>query len=125
MTLRGDDGARYLRQRMLVEVADEGQALLDASVVRLVGGSPSARLHAADYLLRAGLDVVLGDEDREQHSSEAHTIEVQGPLTSPAAITPATDLLLGALTAVESIKHVLGVGQPAALPANLFLLGDD
>jgi hypothetical protein len=33
--------------------------------------------------------------------------------------------LLGALTAVEGIKQLLDLGQPAELPANLFLLGDD
>ena len=48
-----------------------------------------------------------------------------GPLLAPAALGPARDLLLGALTAVEGIKQLLDLGQPAELPANLFLLGDD
>ena len=125
MTLPADDGARYLRQLMLAEVGAEGQARLGGAVVRLSGGSSASRAHAADYLQRAGLGVHTDGGPTQPASADAPPLELLRPLASPAALAPAMDLFLGALTAVEGIKQVLGVGQPAALPANLFLLGDD
>ncbi len=80
-------------------------------------------------MVHVGFDDDDHDHDDDPHSEPppegARHVEVLGPLTCPAAMAPAKDLLLGALTAVESIKQLLGVGQPADLPANLFLLGDD
>jgi hypothetical protein len=124
MTLPADHGARHVRQRMLAEVGAEGQAHLDDAVVWLFGGTASSRAHAADYLERAGV-TVLSDADSAAEEVDLLPLELLGPLTTPAALGPARDLLLGALTAVEGIKQLLDLGQPAELPANLFLLGDD
>lgn len=109
---------------MLAEVGAEGQAVLDDAVVWLFGGTPASRAHAADYLQRAGTSVQT-DVDAAAEDADVLPLELLGPLTAPAALGPARDLLLGALTAVEGIKQLLDVGQPAVLPANLFLLGDD
>ena len=120
MSASVDDGARYLRQRMLTEVGDAGQARLRATLVRLEGGSPAARSHAADYLSRAGVSLATGPAGPQEHS-----VSLASDLTVPAPLQPAADLLEGALAAVEAVKATLGVGHPATLPPDLLLLGDD
>ena len=126
-----EDGARYLRQRMLAEVGDAGHERLRAARVRLEGGSPGARAHAADYLARAGVTLVdraappgSAGLDTSLLAPELRAV-IAGPLAAPVALQPAADLLLGALAAVESVKLTLGVGHPATLPPDLLLLGDD
>ncbi|MCA9533298.1 MAG: hypothetical protein KC593_06465 [Myxococcales bacterium] len=118
---------------MLSEVGAEGQARLESTRLQLVGGAPAARHHAADYLTRAGVRVVADAADVSAPSPTAASdagqpdvvaVHLLGPLASPAALAPAADLLIGALAAVEGVKRALGVGQPAALPPDLFLLGD-
>ena len=128
MSASVDDGARYQRQRMLTEVGDAGQARLQATLVRLEGGSPAARSHAADYLARAGVSLASALPASRVGSSAAppeQPVTVGSALSVPDPLQPAADLLEGALSAVEAIKATLGVGQPAALPPDLLLLGDD
>jgi hypothetical protein len=132
MSASVDDGARFLRQRMLAEVGDAGQARLRAALVRLDGGSLAARAHAADYLARAGVSLTdelvhapASDATQAGVASREQTVVLAVPPPAPPALGPAADLLVGALAAVEAVKHALGVGQPAHLPPDLLLLGDD
>ena len=149
MSASVDDGARFVRQRLLTEVGDAGQEHLRATPVQLLGGSHAARMHARDYLARAGVRVVRDDEPRDagrdapavgrdapgrDESAGARdacatvaavTQRVVDPPDHPRSLQPAADLLMGALAAVEAVKGVLALGQPAALPPDLLLLGED
>lgn len=120
MSARVEDGARYLRQRLLTEVGDAGQERLCATPVQLVGGSPEARAHARDYLARAGVPVVPNGAP-----DAARRVALPEAVRHAPALQPAADLLVGALAAVEAVKGTLGLGQPATVPPDLLLLGDD
>ncbi len=122
--MSGDAPAeRYLRQILLNEVGAEGQARLGRAALQLVGANAAARDVAQDYLERAGVGAVTQAE--AMSSREPSGVATVPELDAPAHLAPAADLLAGAFAAVEGLKQVLGVGQPAALSASILLFGEE
>ena len=96
--------ARYARHLSLAEIGEAGQSRLLAARVALdEHGDPSARATAALYLERSGASVV------SLVSGPRPLIEVD---PAHPALAEAALFLSGALTAVEAIKSVLGIGTP-------------
>jgi len=97
--LSPEDRRRHARQLLLPEIGEAGQrALLDA---RVSAGSDVAAL----YLERAGLQVARGAE--------------APAATATPELAEAARFLAGAFEAVETIKRVVGVGQPGRLDVSL------
>jgi hypothetical protein len=102
VALSPSERQRYARHLLLPEIGSSGQERLCAARVRMPDGvDPATMQIASEYLERAG--VLVGDEGRElQH------VEVQAdPLLAEAARA-----LGGALSAVEAVKAILGIGAP-------------
>lgn len=91
---------RYVRQRLLPEIGDEGQRHLEATRVASMRGPAGAVRDL--YLQRAGLTI-----DSDLTSTAPARPELTGD--------PALAVLVGAFEAVEEIKRVLGVGVPGSL----------
>ncbi|MFK7985788.1 MAG: hypothetical protein AB8I08_07120 [Sandaracinaceae bacterium] len=91
---------RYLRQRLLPEIGDEGQHRLEATTVAPMGGPAGAVRDL--YLRRAGIKV----------ESELTATATSWP---ELAKDPALAVLVGAFEAVEALKRALEVGTPGSL----------
>lgn len=96
----------YARQVILRELGQAGQARLCASRVTLTPGHTPAALVARDYLQRAGVQVV--------DDATATAVALAEPAQLEPALRACADWLLGAFSAVETIKQLAGVGTPAA-----------
>jgi hypothetical protein len=116
--LSAADKKRYARQVLLTEVGLAGQArLLQAAVALPEGADARAVELAADYLHRAGLRV---DPDAVTEVAVPGRDAVRA-LAGRPELHEAAAALAGAFAAVEAIKHALGVGKRAVLPAGLTL----
>lgn len=104
---------RYARQVIVSELGQDGQARLCATRVAIHGrdAQPEVARVASDYLQRAGLAVVAA-------ADAPATLSVALPDAGQVepALRACADWLLGAWTAVETIKRVAGAGEAAAAP---------
>jgi hypothetical protein len=98
----------YARQVILRELGQNGQAELCAAQVALPPPSAAASI-AADYLRRAGVQVVAGAALPIAVPSAAEVEAIAGE----PALQACAEWLAGAWTAVETIKQCVGVGSPA------------
>jgi hypothetical protein len=108
---------RYARQLLLGEIDEAGQErLLEARFRGTKSSDAEAFAVAADYVERAGC---RPDEDGTPLvvPDEAAVAEFAGhsALKAPAAA------VMGAFSAVEHLKELLGVGESRAFPAALRL----
>jgi hypothetical protein len=117
--LRLDAAARrrYARQLLLGEIGEQGQErLLDAGFCRGAGGDVDAFAVAAEYLKRAGCSC--------QESGAAVHVPTESAVmrfaASPALREPAA-AIMGAFSAVEHLKAVLGIGAVREFPPDLTL----
>lgn len=94
---------RYTRQRQLREVGHSGQHRIEASVKQL--GRSAADDVAADYLARAGVQVVRRDGLPGAENAQARALcTFDGP----------RDYLTGALAALDHLRAVLASADLAA-----------
>jgi hypothetical protein len=108
---------RYARQVVLAEIREAGQdRLLVARFSIEAASDGAASAVAADYLVRAGC---APSEDGE--TLRVPDESVVANLAGAAALRPPAAALVGALSAVEHIKAVLGVGTPGKLDPDLQL----
>jgi hypothetical protein len=108
---------RYARQLLLGEIGDAGQQrLLDSRFRRAAGGDADAYAVAADYLERAGCATDPSGAVLRVPSTSA-LLRFAG---SPALAEPAA-AILGAFSAVEHLKKVLGIAAARELPRELSL----
>lgn len=105
MPLAIDDGLRFARHILLAEIGESGQAVLSEATVSL----PEQSEFAVEYLRRAGVRVV-------RDGSHKLDLVRSGEFVTDAALAPSVDALLGALSAVECIKHLLHVGVALKTP---------
>jgi hypothetical protein len=112
---------RYARQVLLGEIGEAGQLRLCATRLRFGAASdPRAAAVAADYLLRAGIEIT-GDSDADELLlGDAGAIR---ELAGSSGFEYAAAALAGAFGAVEAIKAALGAGVPSRLPGDLVLAG--
>ena len=119
MSLGAAARRRYARQLLLGEIGESGQErLLAARFCRGADGDAAAFAVAADYLERAGCAADDGGKELRLPSRDA----VTGFAGSPALAEPAA-AIMGAFSAVEHLKEVLGVAAAQAFPSEL-RLGD-
>jgi len=121
--LRLDAAARrrYARQLLLGEIGESGQErLLDAGFHRGADGDVGAYAVAAEYLERAGCS----------HDESGVVVHVPNEsavarfAASPALQEPAA-AIIGAFSAVEHLKEVLGIGVARQFPPELTLSTED
>ncbi|MFO0693320.1 MAG: hypothetical protein U0230_07185 [Polyangiales bacterium] len=111
MTLSPEDRRRYLRHLLLAEVGEAGQVCLLAG--RFGGRSeedPRARIVRETYLRRVG---ITGDATDEAASTDVvlgTSLEVCRFAGRPE-LEEASAAVLGALSAVETAKTILGLGR--------------
>lgn len=98
----------YARQVILRELGQAGQAQLCAAQVALAEPATPAGEVTADYLRRAGMQVIAAPTGLALPS--AAQIE---ELAGEPALQACAEWLVGAWTAVEAIKQCVGVGSPA------------
>ncbi|MGB3050741.1 MAG: hypothetical protein WBB42_07060 [Polyangiales bacterium] len=120
MSLDATARRRYARQLLLGEIGEAGQErLLDARFRRGAGGDADAYAVAADYLERAGCSTDPSGAVLRLPSTSA-LMRFAG---SPALAEPAA-AILGAFSAVEHLKEVLGIAAARDLPGELRLSGE-
>jgi hypothetical protein len=108
---------RYARQLLLGEIGEAGQErLLDARFRHEAGGDADAYAVASDYLQRAGCAM----DPTGAVLRVPNTIALMRFAGSPALAEPAA-AVLGAFSAVEHLKEVLGIGAAHEFPAELRL----
>ena len=108
---------RYARQLLLGEIGEAGQErLLQAGFCRGTEGDADASAVAADYLERAGCSAdEAGAELRVPDARAVLRFAGSSSLREPAAA------IMGAFSAVEHIKEVLGLAVARELPSELTL----
>jgi hypothetical protein len=119
------DMQRYARHLLLAEIGPAGQARLCSARVRVAAASDPRAAHATrEYLERAGL-VLQVDASGAAATVDMLPVDAAAvrALAGRAELDEAAAALAGAFAAVETIKAVLGVGTPAALPRALSLAG--
>lgn len=117
MSLDATARRRYARQLLLGEIGDAGQQrLLESRFRREAGGDADAYAVAADYLERAGCATDPSGEVLRVPSA-CELLQFAG---SPALAEPAA-AILGAFSAVEHLKKVLGIAAARELPRELRL----
>lgn len=117
MSLDAAARRRYVRQLLLGEIGESGQVRLLASGFRgTAEGDADAFAVAADYLERAGC---FGDSEGIEvcipRTNEVMRFAGNAALMEPAA------LVLGAYSAVEYLKEVLGIAPASEVPTDLSL----
>ena len=114
MSLDATARRRYARQLLLGEIGEAGQQrLLDARFRSGAGGDADAYAVAADYLAGASGAVL-------HVPSTSRLMRFAG---SPALAEPAA-AILGAFSAVEHLKEVLGIAAARELPSELRLIDE-
>jgi hypothetical protein len=112
---------RFARHLLLREIGLAGQARLCAARVCIAPEADGSAGEAArDYLVRSGLTVVDTRGGAARQVAVADHGRVRALAGAPD-LEPAAAGLAGAFAAVETIKAVLGVGDPAELPPALVL----
>jgi hypothetical protein len=108
---------RYARQLLLGEIGESGQErLLEARFRRAADGDAEAYAVAAEYLRRAGcVEDESGSEVRVPDTDAVIRFAGSPALREPAA------MVLGAFSAVEHLKEVLGISAARELPPELTL----
>jgi hypothetical protein len=108
---------RYARQLLVGEIGELGQLrLLDARFRPGAGGDVEATAVAAEYLERAGCAA-------DQSGTELRAPDASAVLRfagSPAFREPAA-AIMGAFSAVEHLKEVLGIAAAREFPNELTL----
>lgn len=117
MSLDAKARRRYARQLLLAEIGEVGQERLIASGFRGTADCEAdAYAVAADYLERAGcFGNDEGAEVRVPPASEVMRFAGNASLRESAA------LVLGAYSAVEHLKRVLGIAPAHEVPTDLTL----
>ena len=117
MSLDATARRRYARQLLLAEIGEAGQErLLDSRFGSGAGGDADAYAVAADYLERAGCEADLrAPALRVPNRSSLIRFAGSSALLEPAA------LILGAFSAVEHLKEVLGIAEAGEFPVELRL----
>ena len=110
---------RYARQILLAEIGKQGQERLCAQPIGTFQGDPCATDVAERYLRRAGLEQGRGPTVELRTPLEVERIAGRPELQVAAAY------LVGAFSAVETIKSTLGHKPPTDIPATLCLIPDD
>jgi len=108
---------RYARQLLLGEIGEAGQErLLEAGFRRGAEGDADATAVAAEYLERAGCSADgAGAELRVPDASDVMRFAGSPALREPAAA------IMGAFSAVEHLKAVLGIADARELSPELTL----
>jgi len=108
---------RYARQLLLGEIGESGQErLLEAGFHRDADGDADAYAVAAEYLERAGCS-------HEESGAAVHVPNESAVMrfaASPTLRDPAA-AIMGAFSAVEHLKEVLGIGPAREFPPDLTL----
>lgn len=118
MTLPAEERRRYLRQMLLPEIGEAGQARLrGALAVPPPRAESRAAAVCADYLARAG---VGADPEALRHPERARETPVPDAagvrdLAGEALLGEAAAALAGAFAAVETMKGVLAAGRGGGL----------
>jgi hypothetical protein len=108
---------RYARQLLVGEIGEAGQErLLDARFRRGADGDEDAYAVAADYLRRAGCSADENGTALRLPSAEAVTRFAGSPELEESAAA-----IMGAFSAVEHMKEVLGIAASRELPVELRL----
>jgi len=117
LTLDATARRRYARQLLLGEIGEAGQErLLNARFRHEAGGDADAYEVAAEYLERAGCAMAPSGAVLRVPSTTALARFAGSPaLAEPAAA------ILGAFSAVEHLKEVLGISAAGELPTGLRL----
>ncbi len=117
MSLDATARRRYARQLLLGEIGESGQQrLLDARFCAGADSDADAYAVAADYLERAGCAAdPRGDVLRVPSRSQVMRFAGSPALAEPAA------MILGAFSAVEHLKEVLGISEAGELSTDLRL----
>jgi hypothetical protein len=143
MPLSDSQRVRYARHLLLPELGEEGQLRLLAGSVRFAEGvAREVREVAGEYLRRAGVRVIE-DEDEDAHdyahvdvsasvngdgdgdSDGDSDVNTTALILSPcsllceSSLTHAAEALSGAFAAVEVIKRLARIGEPAELDRSL------
>ena len=117
MSLDAATRRRYARQLLLGEIGEAGQErLLDAGFRHGEAGDAEVAAVAAEYLERAGCAADQGGTLLCVPEATA-VVRFAG---SPALRGPAA-AILGAFSAVEHLKEVLGIAAAGELPSELTL----
>jgi len=108
---------RYARQLLIGEIGESGQLrLLDAGFRHGADGDADATAVAAEYLERAGCSAAeAGVELRVPDASAVMRFAGSPALREPAAA------IMGAFSAVEHLKEVLGLAAACELSPELTL----
>jgi hypothetical protein len=111
----------YARQVLLRELGMAGQArLCESKVVLAQGGDALVTRVCHDYLERAGL-ALHGESSQDATAIAVPSSERVQTLAGTAALADCAAWLLGAWTAVETIKRCVQVGREAELDPELVL----
>ena len=112
---------RYARQLLLGEIGEVGQErLLEAGFRRREGGDADATVAAAEYLERAGCPVNdSANEVRVPDAGAVRRFAGSATLLAPAAT------IMGAFSAVEHLKQVLGIAAAREFSPELTLSTED
>ncbi len=117
MSLDAAARRRYARQLLLGEIGESGQErLLEAGFRRGANGDAGAYAVAAEYLERAG----CSEDDSGAELRVPDASAVMRFAGSPALREPAA-AVMGAFSAVEHLKEVLGIAPARELPTELTL----
>ena len=121
MSLDATARRRYARQLLIGEIGEAGQLrLLDAGFRHGADGDVDATAVAAEYLERAGCSGdEAGAELRVPNASAVLRFAGSLALREPAAV------IIGAFSAVEHLKKVLGIAAARELPPELTLSSKD
>jgi hypothetical protein len=130
VALSARDRTRFSRHLLLPEIGLAGQERLCATRVSIADGASSAVRETAElYLRRAGLE--LGAEHAQARAgAEVPSAPLSVPMSSEEiliavagqpALYEAAAALLGALSAVETVKGALGLGRAGDPPSGLRL----
>jgi hypothetical protein len=127
MPLSAQQRALYARHLLLPEIGEAGQELLLGSIAQVQeGAQEQAAEVAAEYLARAGLQVVAAS------AGEGQGVPVNLPtpsalqrLAGRPELQLAAAALAGAVSAVESIKQALQLGTSASPLHDISLSPED
>ena len=121
MSLDAAARRRYARQLLLGEIGEAGQErLFEAAFRPGAGGDAEASAAATEYLERAGCPVT--EEGAELHVPDGAAV---ARFAGSPALRTAAALVMGAFTATEHLKEVLGIADAREFPPGLRLSQED
>ena len=120
MTLDAATRRRYARQLLLGEIGEAGQArLLSARFAPGKSADMEAFSVAAEYLSRAGC--APHEEGDEVPVPDASSVM---RFAGAESLRDAAAAVVGAFSAVEHLKTVLGIGEPRDFPSDVSMRGE-